>query len=78
MWARDTVTSPFSLVCCLQCSLADLGVQQLDKEVLSPQIALTLPFCPFNRSSAGSEIQIQVHFKASGKHDTDVTGFSHY
>lgn len=58
-------TSHFSPVCCLQYSLAHVGVQQLNEEVLSPQIALSLPLCPFNRISIGSEIQLKVHFKAS-------------
>jgi len=78
VWAKDTVTSPFSPDCCLQCSLADLDMQQLDEEVLSTQTALTSPFCPFNSRSAGSEIQVQVHFKTISEHDTDITGFPHY
>lgn len=40
VWTRDTGTSPFSPVCCLQCNL----VQQFDEEVISSQIAFTLPF----------------------------------
>lgn len=52
-----------------------MAVQQLDEEILSPQTALILPFCPFNRSFSGSEIQIQVYFKAISKHHTDITGF---